>query len=153
CLLALEDAKCGALPASCPRAYVAQVALAGGCAADGECAQGFCRLDGGCGRCTAPLMLGSGCTAAGQCDDAGYCDGVACQPKLDAGVSCVGLGSAACRSGRCAFAAGIGDVCSSSSIPTSCASSASCPAGWYCNEFGECGLQLANAQSCKKDDA
>lgn len=153
CLLALEDAKCGALPSSCPRAFVAQVPLDGACSADGDCTHGFCQLDGGCGVCTAPLALGSACSGAGQCDDAGYCAGSSCAPKLDAGVSCVGLGSAACRSGRCAFAAGMGDVCASSSIPPSCASSASCPGGWYCNEFGGCAVKLALGSSCKKDDA
>ena len=153
CLLALEDAKCGALPGSCWRAYPPRVSLGGACAADAECTEGFCRLDGGCGACTLPLPLASACTGAGQCDDAGYCDGMACAPRLDAGVSCVGFGNAACRSGRCAYQSGLGDVCDSKPVPSSCTFSASCPAGWYCDEFDACALRLDDAAACQKDDA
>ncbi len=68
------------------------------------------------------------------------------------GVSCLSLGNDACRSGRCAFEAGVGPVCASSPVPGSCASSAACPGGWYCNAFGGCAPREADGQSCRSDD-
>ncbi len=154
CLLRLESARCGARVERCDEAWPPSVADGGGCLNDSECVASVCAKDGGdCGSCAPPLLLGTACDGTRPCDGTTRCadgdGGVQCRPRLAEGVNCVGLGDAACASGRCKLG-----KCASASPGGPCTSELNCPAALYCDPIRKsCRVPAAVGDACDNQPA
>ncbi|MEW5852053.1 MAG: hypothetical protein AB2A00_24910 [Myxococcota bacterium] len=117
------------------------------CTNDNQCASLDC--DETTGRCTPPDGGGPECITDSNCPSDEYCEGGACVPRKDCGLSCD-------RARMCLSNSCTGNVCSNCAT---CINDAMCPTGNYCCQAGDpncqtgaCVLACAdNAQCCDRD--